>query len=269
MRYLGVSFSRKTGSAICRARYARRPSPTGRGAGAEANANSSWRPRGRSVRPGRPARARRACARQRKGTIAARQDPRRRALEEVELLPTADLGHELDRGRAGADDRHLPAGEVVVVSQRAEWNVGREALEAGQLRDGRLAQRADGRHEHVRAVDAAAGLDPPAPLGFLPGDLGPRGRAAYAGGPEALDAIAQVSEDLRLGRIGAAPARVGRERELIKVRLHVARAAGIGVVAPHAADLIGALEDEEVVDPLLRSRMAAPIPANPAPAMAT
>src|SRR5207247_8042881 len=54
--------------------------------------------------------------------------------------------------------------------------------------------------------------------------------------------------DLRLAREGPAPAWVGRERERVQVRGDVAGAAGVGVVPPGAAEVVGALEHQEVVD---------------------
>ena len=53
-------------------------------------------------------------------------------------------------------------------------------------------------------------------------------------------------EDLGLGREGGRPVRVGREGERVEVRGDVAAAAGVGVVAPGAADVAGALEQHEV-----------------------
>ena len=53
------------------------------------------------------------------------------------------------------------------------------------------------------------------------------------------------------------------------MRRHVAGAARIAVVAPGAADVVGALEDDEVLDAGLRRRMAIPSPAKPLPMMAT
>src|SRR5262249_27022412 len=58
----------------------------------------------------------------------------------------------------------------------------------------------------------------------------------------------QIAPDLRLPREAVRPAGLGREGERVEMRLDVAGAAGIGVVAPRAADVAGALEDDEVVD---------------------
>ena len=61
----------------------------------------------------------------------------------------------------------------------------------------------------------------------------------------------QVLPDLGLGRERLAPVRVGCERERVQVRRHVARAAGVGVIAPGAPELLGPLEHDEVVDVVL------------------
>ena len=48
--------------------------------------------------------------------VGPRHHPRRRALEEVQAPDLGlDLGDELDRGGAGADDRDVAIGQVVVV----------------------------------------------------------------------------------------------------------------------------------------------------------
>ena len=60
---------------------------------------------------------------------------------------------------------------------------------------------------------------------------------------------AEVVPDFLLTGEAAAPVGIGRERERVEVRGHVARAARVGVVAPGAAEVVGLLEDEEVVDP--------------------
>jgi hypothetical protein len=63
----------------------------------------------------------------------------------------------------------------------------------------------------------------------------------------AIGAVAQVVPDLGLRREEARPVRVRRERERVQVRRDVALAARVRVVAPRAADVGRALEDDEVV----------------------
>src|SRR5699024_12121021 len=58
--------------------------------------------------------------------------------------------------------------------------------------------------------------------------------------------LADVGLDLRLAGERPRPLAVGREGERVQLRGHVAGRSGIGVVAPGAADLAAALDDEEV-----------------------
>ena len=104
----------------------------------------------------------------------------------------------------------------------------------------------------------------------LGGELAGRGvssrhdrSAVVPGGVEHLEAEADVAQhavllgaspevglDLGLGRVGLGPVRVGCERERVEVRRDVAAAAGVGVVAPGAADVVGPLEDDVLDVPI-------------------
>ena len=64
--------------------------------------------------------------------------------------------------------------------------------------------------------------------------------------PSASAVAREVGEDLRLAGVAPAPVRVGRPRPGVERRRHVARGVGVGVVAPDAADLVGALQDDHV-----------------------
>ena len=57
----------------------------------------------------------------------------------------------------------------------------------------------------------------------------------------------EVVLDLRARRVEARPLRVRREREAVEVARDVARGARVGVVPPGPADLLGAVQDEEVL----------------------
>ena len=59
--------------------------------------------------------------------------------------------------------------------------------------------------------------------------------------------LLDVREDLRLVGEGLAPAGVQRERVGVEVRRHVARRAGVGVLAPGPAEVVAAVEDREVI----------------------
>ena len=62
-----------------------------------------------------------------------------------------------------------------------------------------------------------------------------------------VDDPLEVGADLVAARVGARPVRVRVVGEAVQVRRHVARDAGIGVVAPGAADGCRPLEDDEIV----------------------
>ena len=182
--------------------------------------------------------------------VPAGQDPRRCPLEDREVPhPGLDLGHELDGRRTGADDRHPPPGQVVVVAPLGGVeHRALELVEAGKRRDGRVGQGAGGRDEHFGFELAAAGPHPPAPVGVVPGgaehlvreaDVGPY--AEVGGHPS------QVLLDLDLRREGAAPVGIGGEGERVEVGGDVAGRAGIGVVPPGAADLAGPFHNGEFI----------------------
>ena len=71
----------------------------------------------------------------------------------------------------------------------------------------------------------------------------------------------EVGEDLGLAGVAVAPVRVERPRPRVERRRHVAGRARVGVVAPDAADRVGALEDRDVLDALLPQRAGRPQPA--------
>ena len=123
-----------------------------------------------------------------------------------------------------------------------------EALDPRDVGQLGLAQRAHAGDEEVGGEAALVGLDSP-DLGFVvPGGLGDGVVVADVRVEPVLGrAVAQVVPDLRLGREGAAPARVRLEGEGVEMRGDVAGAAGIGVVAPGAAEVARPLQDHEVV----------------------
>ena len=186
--------------------------------------------------------------------VAVRHHPRRRPLEDVQLLDLRlDLRDELDRRRPRSDHRHALARQLVlVVPARRVEDRPLEALESGQVRRVRIAQRPLRGDHDIGGQLALRRLDPPQLRVLVP--VGGQQLAVEADVRHhavALGAAAQVVEDLGLRRERARPVGVRGERERVEVRGHVAAAAGIGVVAPGAADLRGALEDGEVELPLL------------------
>ena len=185
--------------------------------------------------------------------LAAGQDPRRRALEDAQRRDLAlDLGDELDRRGAGADDADAAIGQIVVVvpAGRVERVPGK-ARESRQGGRGRIAQGADAADEHLGAVRARARLDLPALALVVP-----RGALHLVAEAHVLDEavagrdVAHVLPDLRRRGEQLAPARVLLVGERVEDARDVAGAAGVGVVAPGAAEIVGALEDHEVLDPV-------------------
>src|SRR6185436_20865691 len=87
--------------------------------------------------------------------------------------------------------------------------------------------------------------------------LVPHGRAHLVPetqvGPEdeVVRALLEVAPDLRLTGVAVGPVRIGRERERVEVRGHVARAPGITVVAPRPPDVVRALQEDEVGEAFL------------------
>ena len=182
--------------------------------------------------------------------VLAGQDPLGRALIHVDpCAHLGQLGHDLGGTGPGADDRHPPAGQVVLVLpvRRVEGRAGKGAqpVELGHRRCG---EGADGAHQDVGLVGAArvVGHHPAAPR------LVPAGRLdAYAGaqmGPdaEAIGAILEVAEDLGLGGVRLRPVGLERERVRVEVRRDVAGRSRVGVDPPGPTHAVGGLEQDEV-----------------------
>ena len=181
--------------------------------------------------------------------VLTRDDVRRGALEHREVLDLLGDGRDdLDRGGTGADDGHPLAGEVGVLGPlRGVEDLAVEGVDAVDVRHLRVGQRAGGGDQQVGGELAARRTHPPhervvVPAGLLHGGL----EAEPVEHPGALGDAADVVLDLRLLGEGPGPVRVGREREGVELRGDVAGGAGIGVVAPGAADVRAALGDQEV-----------------------
>ena len=181
--------------------------------------------------------------------VVARDHPRGGALVDVEVgRDLLHLGDDLDRRRAGPDDRHPLAGEVDrVVPPGGVEERAREGLDALDLRQARLGQAAGAGDQ--RACDDVARRRPAAP------DLGlvvPR-RALELGAEHDLvghgvltgDAL-EVGLDLRLRRVRRAPVAVAGEGVRVQLARDVAAGAGVGVVAPGPADVVRLLDHDEI-----------------------
>ena len=127
-----------------------------------------------------------------------------------------------------------PAAESVGVGDL--WNV----------RDVQHAHRADHDVEFA-GLAVFAGERPPL-IGIRPPQRrDTRARDEMLGQTMVVDDLLDVREDLGLLGEGLAPARVQRERVGVEVRRHVARRAGVGVLAPGPAEVVAAVEDGEVI----------------------
>jgi hypothetical protein len=183
------------------------------------------------------------------------QDPRRGALVQVEPARLGrDLRHELDGRGTGADHGHALAAQVVVVlPQLRVEGLALEGVDAGDVRPRRAAQAAHAGDQRTGPVAAAVGhVEIPHAGDIVEGRACQRMvEADMPAHAKLVGAALQVGADFRLRREHARPVRIGRERERIQMRLHIARAARVVVVAPGAAHRVGLLEDHEIVDAVL------------------
>ena len=194
------------------------------------------------------------------------QHPRRGALEQRQRRHLRlDLRHELDRAGPGADHGDAPAAqvEIVVPARRVERGAleGVEALDVGHGRD---VQRPGAPDHDARAHLRAVG-DPDGPARAVPfqvGDL--RAEADAVAEAVAVGDVLQVRPDLGLAGEQPRPVRVGGEGERVEVALHVAGAAGVGVVAPGAAEALPLLQHQEVGAAGLGQPHRRPQPGEPA-----
>ena len=188
------------------------------------------------------------------GGVRERQDPLRGALEERQLGNLVDdRRHDLDRRRAAADDADPPAlpCHPVVPARGVEASAG-EVLEAFDIRVTGVAQDAARGDDEIDAVGGAGlGLEPPLAAKVL--GL----RDLLVEPDEALDAVGlrhvlEIGLNLGPRREQMAPLRIGLEGVAVEMGGDIAGQAGVGVVAPRAAEAIGLLVDGEVVEARLQ-----------------
>ena len=171
---------------------------------------------------------------------------------QVEVLDGGgDLRHELHGRGPGPNDAHPLSRQVeTVLPASGMKDLAAEGVETRKVRDGGLAQRAGRPHQHRRAVLLAPRrADDPAGGGVVPARLlhfstESQERAHI----ETVHALADVVPDFALRGERTGPLRIEREGERVEVGGDVARGAGVGVVAPGAAEVVAAVEDDEVVD---------------------
>ena len=192
--------------------------------------------------------------------VLARQEPVARALEDDELLGLGgDLGDELDRARARADDRDALARQVVVVVPLG--GVERVPLEgARQLRRVRAVELAGGDDQRVGGERATVGGgEGPAVVVVRGGDLRVQRRVDAV----LVRELADVGEDLVARGAQPRPVAALLERERVQVARDVARRARVVVEQPRAADVVRAVDEEHVVLALQRDRRRDPAEPRP------
>src|SRR5690606_10682709 len=119
--------------------------------------------------------------------------------------------------------------------------------------------------QHLRGDAAAAGVDVPASGQLVPsGVLHLVAEVEVVGEAVPVGTVAQVRQDLRLRGEAAAPAGVQGEVERVELRGHVARRARVGVVAPGAAEVVRAFQDDERLDAVLLQLGGGRQPGEPA-----
>lgn len=187
------------------------------------------------------------------GIVAARHDPRRRALEDGERgNALGNLGHKLRAARTVANHGDALAREVVIVVPPGRVkDLALELVEAGDVRALRLVELPTAEdHDVVLELLTRSGRQGPGARVIVVGGCLNR-RVETRLGIEVLltHARLEVLEDLLVARIGLGPVVLATEREGVEVRGDIAGGARVRVVEPRAANLGGGLEDLEGRDP--------------------
>ncbi|MCY1422702.1 hypothetical protein D9M71_383940 [compost metagenome] len=179
-----------------------------------------------------------------------REDPLRGALEVLELAGAGgQRGDDLHAGGTVADDADAPAIQRnAVIPAGAVQQVALEAVQAADVRSVGVVQHAGGGDDDVRAVaQAALHLQLPAAVDeFAADDF--LVEADQLVDPILLHRALEILLDFRARWQEAAPVGVGLEGVGVGVRGHVAGQAGVGVLAPGAADARGLLVDGHVTE---------------------
>jgi len=201
-----------------------------------------------------------------------RQYPRRRALEDLEACDHgSDLGTVwMALAPVPITPTRFPA-RPTDSSQRAVCiDRTRERIDALDVGHACFGEPSGGEHDVARLKDALAGREDP--------ELGRRVKGDVGDVVVELDELSkvvfgcdvlEVRPDLGLVAEGIGPARVGFKGEGVKIARDVAATTGVRVVAPRSAEIAGALEQYEIPDPGVLSRMAVPSPPKPEPITAT
>ena len=201
--------------------------------------------------------------------IELRSDPACRPLKHGEFLHVRrDRRHDLYSARAGADnaDPSVVQRDIMTPTGRVK-HVSFEVLDAVDLRISRIDQAADGRnHDACGEGVALRGRERPHAITFVKLRADDLGVASKMGVELPLiDKADQITLNLIPTRIATGPVRILLERKRINVRLHVAGAPWIGVVAPSPTHFARALEHDERLDSFLFEPNGCADPSEPRP----
>src|SRR5882762_2191791 len=108
-------------------------------------------------------------------------------------------------------------------------------------------QRAHARDQHARTeAQTISGGDVPGTLGFIPNRFAKASvETDMRSETVTLDAALEVIVDFLLARIHAGPFGRWSKGKRIKMRRNIARAAGVAIVPPGAANIVALLDDEK------------------------
>ena len=189
------------------------------------------------------------------GPVALGHDPGWGALEDHE--PRGLLGHlrhELDGTGTRADDADALAGQSDGGVPPGRVHGGtREGLGAGNGRDAGVLEGAGAGDQeagvHHQLIGAAEGPAAGLLVEAARQDLGTE--AHEPAQLVALDQVEEVALDLGATGVVVTPVGVGRKGQRVEVAGHITGHARVGVVPPGATDVVGPLEDDEVLGALL------------------
>jgi hypothetical protein len=183
--------------------------------------------------------------------VDLRDHPDRGALVDGEVGgPLGELGNQLHGRRTGSDHRDAASrGVEVVLPLGGVDDLALEVRDAGDVGDGRLRQEARRGDQVTRGEGFTAGQgDPPDARILVPACALDRGVEAHVLADVILVGdVVGVLLDLGARGEQARPVRVGLEEVRVRRGRHVDGQAGVVIDVPRAAQVVLAVEDDEVV----------------------
>ncbi|SKV31435.1 Uncharacterised protein [Mycobacteroides abscessus subsp. abscessus] len=188
--------------------------------------------------------------------VQPRQHPAGRPLEDLDPGCRLDqLRNDLYATGSGTDHRDmLTAHLVVMVPARTVNLVPGVAVEPTDIGPADIGQRSGCHHGATPGEDLTGGgiggPHPGAVVECQPGDIDTEFDEASQ--LVFVDHALDIAEDLRAARVRPGPLRVLFEGIRVEQRRDIAGCSGVGVVAPGAADIVAALQDDKILDSLLQ-----------------